>query len=125
MSEDEDIELKLIRLRRLSRLLASRSDQGAKAVEERRSPVEELRAHLDEKGIEVLDEARELDPAVAERVAEALLNAVRSGRLESPIDAGALLKLFRSLGVPVKPSTSVKVLKDGEVKDLSRYLLER
>lgn len=125
MSEGDDIELRLIRLRRLSRLMASRATQEAKTVDDKRSAVEELKAHLDERGIEVLEEARELNPTLAERVAEALLNAVRSGRLESPIDAGALLRLFRSLGLPVRPSTSVKVLKDGEVKDLSKYLAER
>ncbi|MCS7126796.1 MAG: hypothetical protein NZ953_00165 [Thaumarchaeota archaeon] len=125
MSEGDDIELRLIRLRRLSRLMASRVAQEAKTVDDKRSAVEELKAHLDERGIEVLEEARELNPTLAERVAEALLNAVRGGRLESPIDAGALLRLFRSLGLPVRPSTSVKVLKDGEVKDLSKYLAER
>ncbi|MCS7094821.1 MAG: hypothetical protein NZ988_03305 [Thaumarchaeota archaeon] len=123
MSE-EDIELKLLRLRKLRKLMALRTSQPELGKDERRSPIEELKAYLDERGAEILNEAHQLNSSLTERVAVALTGAVREGRLQPLIDAGDLLRLFRSLGLHVKPSTTVKVLKDGEVKDLRQYLSE-
>ncbi|MCS7117851.1 MAG: hypothetical protein NZ957_03595 [Thaumarchaeota archaeon] len=124
MPSDDDIELKRLRLKRLRTLMAARSPQTEPKRDEKRSSVEELKDHLDERGVEVLNEAYQLNAAVVEKVANALVRAVREGKLQPPIDAGDLLRLFRSFGIPVRVSTSVKVLKDGEVKDLRKYLTE-
>lgn len=126
---DEDLELKMIRLRKMRQLLAARS-QAAREPEEaqqqvrREDPLEELKRYLDERGPEVLEEAASLNRELTERIAEALLRAVRAGRLATPIDAGDLLRLFREVGIPVRLETSVRILRHGEAKDLRKYLSE-
>jgi DNA-binding TFAR19-related protein (PDSD5 family) len=121
---EEDLELRMIRLRKMRQLLAARKQTDQQPQPKREEPMEELKRYLDERGREVLEEAASLNRALTERVAEALLRAIRSNALPTPIDAGDLYRLFRDLGLPIKLETSVKVLKHGEVKDLRKYLSE-
>jgi DNA-binding TFAR19-related protein (PDSD5 family) len=121
---EEDLELRMIRLRKMRQLLAARTQTDQEQQPKREEPVEELKRYLDERGQEVLEEAASLNRALTERVAEALLRAIRSNALPTPIDAGDLLRLFRDLGLPIKLETSVKVLRHGEAKDLRKYLSE-
>jgi len=121
---DEDLELKMIRLRKMRQLLAAKAPETAQQPVKREDPLEELKRYLDERGPEVLEEAASLNRALTERIAEALLRAVKSGRLVTPIDSGDLLRLFREVGIPVRVETSVRILRHGEVKDLRKYLSE-
>jgi len=123
MSE-EDLELRMIRLRKMRHLLAARTQTDQQQQPKGEEPMEELKRYLDERGQEVLEEAASLNRALTERVAEALLRAIRSNVLPTPIDAGDLLRLFRDLGLPIRLETSVKVLRHGEAKDLRKYLSE-
>jgi hypothetical protein len=121
---EEDLELRMIRLRKMRQLLAARKRTDQQPQPKREEPMEELKRYLDERGREVLEEAASLNRALTERVAEALLRAIRSNALSTPIDAGDLYRLFRDLGLPIKLETSVKVLRHGEAKDLRKYLSE-
>jgi DNA-binding TFAR19-related protein (PDSD5 family) len=121
---EEDLELRMIRLRKMRQLLAARKQTDQQPQPKREEPMEELKRYLDERGQEVLEEAASLNRALTERVAEALLGAIRSNALPTPIDAGDLYRLFRDLGLPIKLETSVKVLRHGEAKDLRKYLSE-
>ncbi len=123
MSE-EDLELRMIRLRKMRQLLTAGKQVDQEQQPKREDPVEELKRHLDERGREVLEEAASLNRGLTERVAEALLRAIRSNSLTTPIDAGDLFRLFRDLGIPIKLETSVRVLRHGESKDLRKYLSE-
>jgi DNA-binding TFAR19-related protein (PDSD5 family) len=121
---EEDLELRMIRLRKMRQLLAARKQTDQQPQPKREEPMEELKRYLDERGREVLEEAASLNRALTERVAEALLRAIRSNALPTPIDAGDLYRLFRDLGLSIKLETSVKVLRHGEAKDLRKYLSE-
>ncbi len=123
MGED-DLELRMIRLRKMRQLLTARTQADQRQQTKREDPLEELKRYLDDRGYEVLEEAASLNRSLTERVAEALLRAIRANALPTPIDAGDLLRLFRDLGLPIKPETSVKILRHGEAKDLRKYISE-
>jgi DNA-binding TFAR19-related protein (PDSD5 family) len=123
MSE-EDLELRMIRLRKMRQLFSARTQADQQQQPKGEDPLEELKRYLDERGHEVLEEAASLNRALTERVAEALLRAIRSNALHTPIDAGDLLRLFKDLGLPIRLETSVRILRHGETKDLRKYLSE-
>jgi hypothetical protein len=76
------------------------------------------------RGEEVIDAALTENPELVRRVAAALGKAIREGRVETPIDSGDLLALFRRLGLNVKVETRLMVQKRGETKDLRKALEE-
>jgi DNA-binding TFAR19-related protein (PDSD5 family) len=126
LSEEEDISLKILRLKKLRRMMAEASKQS---VPEPPKPQEEpasskLLRFLTDRGDEVLEAAKSLDPELAERVAEVLLRAIDEGKVRPPISGGELLQLFRRLGLDVKISTRVAVYKKGETRDLKDFLEE-
>lgn len=126
MGEEEDITLKILRLKKLRKIMAEASQRS---VSESQKPQEEpasskLLKYVSERGDEVLDAARALNPELVERVAEVLLKAINEGRVRPPISGGELLQLFRRLGLDVKISTRVAVYKKGETRDLKDYLEE-
>lgn len=126
MSEEEDISLKILRLKKLRKMMAEASKQS---VSEPPKPQEEpasskLLRHLTDRGDEVLDAAKALNPELAERVAEVLLRAIDEGKIRPPISGGELLQLFRRLGLDVKISTRVAVYKKGETRELKDFLEE-
>jgi len=126
LSEEEDISLKILRLKKLRKMMAEASKQS---VSEPPKPQEEpacskLLRHLTDRGDEVLDAAKALNPELAERVAEVLLRAIDEGKIRPPISGGELLQLFRRLGLDVKISTRVAVYKKGETRELKDFLEE-
>jgi len=126
LGEEEDITLKILRLKKLRKIMAEASQRS---VSESQKPQEEpasskLLKYVSERGDEVLDAARALNPELVERVAEVLLKAINEGRVRPPISGGELLQLFRRLGLDVKISTRVAVYKKGETRDLKDYLEE-
>jgi DNA-binding TFAR19-related protein (PDSD5 family) len=126
LSGEEDISLKILRLKKLRRMMAEASKQS---VPEPPKPQEEpasskLLRFLTDRGDEVLEAAKSLDPELAERVAEVLLRAIDEGKVRPPISGGELLQLFRRLGLDVKISTRVAVYKKGETRDLKDFLEE-
>ncbi|MCS7145818.1 MAG: hypothetical protein RMJ28_04705 [Nitrososphaerota archaeon] len=127
--EDEDITLKLLKLRKLRMRMAQMAKvREAPEPEEKHAaepdPVEELKKHISERGDEVLNVASSENPELVKRVSAALLKAIAAGRLETPIDAGDLLTLFRRLGLKVPVESRVMVHRKGETKDLRKALEE-
>lgn len=127
--EEDDITLKLIKMRKMRLRMA----QMARAKEEperearpepKPDPVEELKRHVSERGDEVIDAALAEDPQLVKRVSAALLKALQDGRVTGPIDAGDLLVLFRRLGLKVPVESRVMVHRKGETKDLRKALEE-
>jgi DNA-binding TFAR19-related protein (PDSD5 family) len=125
---DEDLTLKLLRLRkmrqRLNELAKQREATEAATEKAQTDPVEELKKNVEGRGEEVIDAALTENPELVRRVAAALVKAIREGRVETPIDSGDLLALFRRLGLNVKVETRLMVQKRGETKDLRKALEE-
>jgi len=125
---DEDLTLKLLRLRkmrqRLNELAKQREATEAATEKAQTDPVEELKKNVEGRGEEVIGAALTENPELVRRVAAALVKAIREGRVETPIDSGDLLALFRRLGLNVKVETRLMVQKRGETKDLRKALEE-
>ncbi len=125
---DEDLTLKLLRLRkmrqRLNELAKQREATEAATEKAQTDPVEELKKNVEGRGEEVIGAALTENPELVRRVAAALVKAIREGRVETPIDPGDLLALFRRLGLNVKVETRLMVQKRGETKDLRKALEE-
>ena len=107
----------------LDRLLAKRMEQMRQGAE-RPEPAKPdargaLLAVLGHRGKEVLDNAERQFPSAAPAVTEQLGRLVMSGALPGPIDGGALLAAFRTVGLDVRMNTTIRVEKDGEMVSLS------
>ncbi|MEM0481811.1 MAG: hypothetical protein QXM16_02855 [Nitrososphaerota archaeon] len=128
--EDEDISLKLIKMKKMRTLMAQLAKSRETLVHEEKQaaepdPVEELKKHISERGDEVLAAALSENPDLVKKVSAALLKALREGKVEEPIDAGDLLVLFRRLGLKVQVESRVMVHRKGETKDLKKALEEK
>ena len=78
-----------------------------------------LIAALGHRGQEVLDNAERQFPGAAPAVAEQLGRLLASGAVKGPIDGGDLLAVFRSVGLDVRVSTTIRVEKDGKMVSLA------
>lgn len=123
---EEDLTLRMMRLKKMRRMMIEASKKTSiepeKAQEE--SATNKLLKHLTDRGDEVLEAARSLNPKLTERVAEVLLKAIAEEKIRAPITGGELLHLFRRLGLDVKVDTKVAVYKKGETRELRDFLEE-
>ncbi len=126
---EEDLTLKLLRLRKMRQRMSEFARQRDTAEAEPRKaqqedPLEELRRNIQGRGEEVMDAAMAENPELVRQVASALVKAIREGKVEAPLEAGDLLILFRRLGLKVKVESRLMVEKKGEIKDLRKVLEE-
>lgn len=122
---EEDLSLRLMRLRKMRELLSEKR-QPQPPAEQRREPsaADLLKEYLADRGDEVLEAALSKDRSLAEQVAKSLLSALREGRIAGPITGGELLILFKRLGLKVDIERRVLVYKKGEAKELRDLLSE-
>lgn len=125
-SEEEDIELKRIRMKKMVEYLSlqSRKIVEQEKVKQKVDYVRELKKYLYDRGEEVLEKALESNREVAEQVAKALVKLIEAGRLPQKISGGDLLRLLRKVGVEVDVETRISVLKGGELKSVKDLLDE-
>lgn len=126
MSEDEDISLRMLRLKKLRKMMAEASQRaGAEAQKpQEEPPSNKLLKYLTDRGDEVLEAAKGLNPELVEQVSRVLLKAIDEGKVIPPITGGELLQLFRRLGLDIHISTRVAVYKKGETRELKDFLEE-
>ena len=109
----------------LDRLMAKRMEEMRRSAA-RPEPAPEkpgaraaLVAALGYRGAEVLENAERQFPDAAPAVAEQLGRLLMSGTASGPVDGGELLAVFRSVGLDVRVSTTIRVEKDGEMVSLA------
>lgn len=127
-----DAELERLKARRLAEMRAraqAREAQevgGEDGVEARAaaqpSPREALVSALGHRGAEVLEAAERQYPAQAPAIVDELGRMVMHGQLPGGLDGGALLTVFRSVGVNVRLNTRITVEQDGRMVSLSDRL---
>lgn len=118
---EEDADIKLLEQRKLEamrRRLKAAAPQ-AKTVKTDRQVVEEM---LYDRGDEVLEAAYSFYPKETERLVRELAGMIRDGRLTEKVAGGELLSIFRQLGLRFRLSTSIKVMDQGKLVDLSEKL---
>jgi len=119
---DEDLELRLLRLKKMRKLLSSRNrreEGGSLSLEE---AVKILRKRLVERGDEVLEAALEQYPELAKTIVLIIAEKIKSGELSGEISGAALMSLFESLGARIRLKTTIKYYKKGEYKSIRDLL---
>ena len=121
---DEDSDLKLLEQRKLEamrrRLKAVPS--GPKQDRTDRQVVEEM---LFDRGDEVLAAAYSFYPKETEALVKELAALIKGGRLTEKVGGGELLSIFRQLGLRFRMKTSIRVMDQGKLVDLSEKLGRR
>ena len=118
---EEDSDLKLLEQRKLEeiRRRARASAPQPKAEKTDRQVVESM---LYDRGDEVLEAAYSFYPAETERLVKELAGIIKQGRITERIGGGELYSIFRQLGLRFRLNTSIKVMDQGKLVDLSEKL---
>lgn len=109
----------------LDRLMAKRMEEMRRSAERPEPEPEKpgaraaLVAALGHRGMEVLENAERQFPGSAPAVVEQLGRLLISGAAIGPVDGGELLAVFRSVGLDVRVSTTIRVEKDGKMVSLA------
>ena len=115
---DEDLELKMLQLKRLRRLAKAMEKDEEIKEEKKPGPLETVRSRLGDRGEEVLRAALDQYPRETGEVLKVLAAAIRMGKIQRKIDGSSLYLLFRSIGLRVKLDTEIKYYRKGEYKRL-------
>jgi DNA-binding TFAR19-related protein (PDSD5 family) len=118
---EEDADLKLLEQRKLEAIRRRLKAAAPTAKQEKtdRQVVEDM---LYDRGDEVLDAAYSFYPTETEQLVKEMATMIRSGRLTEKVAGGELLSIFRQLGLRFRLSTSIKVMDQGKLVDLSEKL---
>jgi DNA-binding TFAR19-related protein (PDSD5 family) len=118
---EEDTDLKLLEQRKMEEL-RRRLKASAQAPKAEKTDREVVEGALYDRGDEVLDAAYSFYPKETERLVRELAGMIRDGRLTERIAGGELLSIFRQLGLRFSLKTSIKVMDQGKLVDLSEKL---
>lgn len=88
------------------------------------TPRQILINHLGYRGSEVLQNAESQFPQHTPFVIQQLVQLIGTGEINTPLDGGQLLALFRAIGLAVKMDNKIHVQKDGKLVSLSDKLLD-
>jgi len=118
---EEDADLKLLERRKLEEM-RRRMKAAAPAPKREKTDREVVEGMLYDRGAEVLEAAYSFYPNETERLVKEIASMIRDGRLTEKIAGGELLSIFRQLGLRFRLSTSIRVMDQGKLVDLSEKL---
>lgn len=121
---EEDADLKLLERRKLE-ALRRKMKEAAPPSKQEKNDRQVVEGMLYDRGDEVLDAAYSFYPAETERLVKELAAMIRGGRLTERVAGGELLSIFRQLGLRFRLKTSIKVMDQGKLVDLSEKLTRR
>ena len=126
-SRDEDLErLKRRRMLELQKRMLRESQKPEEPPKpEEPTPDEVFNTWLVGRAWEILRVARAQFPQVMPQVEEALLEALKAGRVKQKIDGESLFQFLRQIGVPVRLQTSIRYKDHGELKTIGQLMKER
>jgi DNA-binding TFAR19-related protein (PDSD5 family) len=117
---EEDADLKLLEQRKLEQMRRRlKATAATKQEKTDRQVVEEV---LYDRGDEVLEAAYSFYPRETERLVKELAGMIKDGRFKGKIAGGELLSIFREMGLRFRVPTSIKVMDQGKLVDLSEKL---
>jgi len=121
---EDDLELKMLRLKKLRELMKSRERQ--RKEKEMRLNFEDayklVKKHLVDRGEEVLDAALEQYPQAARRVVMFIASKIMRGEFSGKISGEMLMQLFEYLGMRVRLETKILYYRKGEYKSIRDLL---
>jgi len=118
---DEDSDLKLLEQRKLE-ALRRRMRSAAPEAKREKTDRQVVEGMLYDRGDEVLDAAYSFFPKETEQLVKEIASLIRDGRLKDRIGGGELLSIFRQLGLRFRVNTSIRVMDQGKLVDLSEKL---
>jgi hypothetical protein len=118
---EEDADLKLLEQRKLE-AIRRRIKATTPPTTTTKTDRQVVEGMLYDRGDEVLEAAYSFYPKETERLVKELAGMIREGRLTEKVAGGELLSIFRQLGLRFRLSTSIKVMDQGKLVDLSEKL---
>jgi programmed cell death protein 5 len=127
MSDDELERLKRKKMQELQRRMAAKDAVEAAQALAKDKPKEPstdqiLDTIFGDRAWEVWRIAREQFPQVIPQVEQALIDAVKQGKIREKIDGGGLAMFLRQIGVPLRLNTQIRFAEHGELKTLEQKL---
>jgi programmed cell death protein 5 len=128
MSGDDELErLKRKKVQELQRrMTATDAAQAAQALTKDQPKEPSTDQMLDQifgdRAWEVWHIAREQFPKVIPQVEQALIDAVKQGKIREKIDGGGLAMFLRQIGLPLRLNTQIRFAEHGELKTLQQKL---
>ncbi len=118
---EEDADLKLLEQRKLE-AMKKRIRAAAPQPKVEKTDRQVVEGMLYDRGDEVLEAAYSFYPKETERLVKELAMIIRDGRLSEKVAGGELLAIFRQLGLRFRLKTSIRVMDQGKLVDLSEKL---
>ena len=118
---EEDADLRLLEQRKLEEI-RRRLRKAAPATKQEKTDRQVVEDMLYDRGTEVLEAAYSFYPKETESLVKELAAMVRSGRLSEKIAGGELYSIFRQLGLRFRLNTSIRVMDQGKLVNLSEKL---
>jgi DNA-binding TFAR19-related protein (PDSD5 family) len=118
---EEDADLKLLEQRKLE-AIKRRLKAAPPAGKQEKTDRQLVEGVLYDRGDEVLEAAYSFYPSETERLVKEIASMIRDGRLTEKIAGGELLSIFRQLGLRFRLKTSIRVMDQGKLVDLSEKL---
>ena len=121
---EEDADLKLLERRKLEEM-RRRLKASVPAPKQEKTGRQVVEGMLYDRGDEVLEAAYSFYPKETERLVNELAAMIREGRLTDRIAGGELLAIFRQLGLRFRLNTSIRVMDQGKLVELSEKLARK
>lgn len=126
--DDELERIKQRRLEEMKRQLLLKQLQEQKPAEpEPEKPKEPtnkdiLDKFFGDRAWEVYNAATYQYPQVMPQVEQILVEGMKTGKIKEVIDGAALMGFFRSIGIPVRLQTTIRISEKGELKTLEQKM---
>jgi len=122
---EDDLELKMLRLKKMRELLKSREKQRKEKDEFElnfKDAYELVKRHLADRGEEVLNAALEQYPEAAKKIVMIIASKIMRGEFSGKITGEMLMQLFEYLGMHVRLETKILYYRKGEYKSIRDLL---
>ena len=122
---EDDLELKMLRLKKMRELLKSREKQRKEKEEFElnfKDAYELVKKHLADRGEEVLDAALEQYPEAAKKIVTIIALKIMRGEFSGKITGEMLMQLFEYLGMHIRLETKILYYRKGEYKSIRDLL---
>lgn len=122
---EDDLELEMLRLKKLRELMKSREKRREEKGGMRLSfkdAYELVKKHLADRGEEVLNAALEQYPEAARRIVMIIALKIMRGEFSGKITGEMLMQLFEYLGMRVRLETKILYYRKGEYKSIRDLL---
>ena len=122
---EDDLELKMLRLKKMRELLKSREKQRKEKEEcelNFKDAYELVKKHLADRGEEVLNAALEQYPEAAKKIVTIIALKIMRGEFSGKITGEMLMQLFEYLGMHIRLETKILYYRKGEYKSIRDLL---